>query len=225
MFRTRPIGGGRAREASYFPGELGRFHRSSYAGRGGTPGHQPDLAGQAGEAQTGSSPTLGPQTHEKANKKYKALAEEEKSVKALTLAKQSLTQQAKDARDEKAREVEAVEAEARITMEGNVQRPPTRSPSPVSPAQRVAGLQSALDDDARESFNQWLDRYSVPAHQSLCLPQAAGPNAGRGTAAGLAWSFAAECNHATYALKGGQPRPRCLGQGSGNDACRDLPRP
>ena len=66
--------------------------------------------------------------HEKANKKYKALVEEEESVMALLTAKQKLTQQAKDARDEKARELEAVEAEARTESEGNVQRSPTRSP-------------------------------------------------------------------------------------------------
>ena len=111
--------------------------------------------------------TVAQKAHEKANKKYKALAEEEESVKALLLAKQRFTKQAKDARDEKARELEAVEAEARIAREGNVQRPPTRSPSPMSPAQWAAGLQSAVDDDARESFNQWLDQYGAQAQQFL----------------------------------------------------------
>ena len=85
------------------------------------------------------------------------------------MGKQKLTLQAKDARDEKARELEAVEAEERTAREGNVQRSPTRSPSPRSPAQWAAGLQSALDGDPRESFNQWLELFGV--HVQQFLPQ------------------------------------------------------
>ena len=85
---------------------------------------------------TGSSPTLGPQNTQDQAQSGPGFPPEgkqevqgvgrrrEESVKALLLAKQRLTQQAKDARDEKARELEAVEAEARIAREGNVQRPP-----------------------------------------------------------------------------------------------------
>ena len=67
--------------------------------------------------------TVAQEAHEKANKKYKALAEEEESVKALLLAKQRFTKQAKDARDEKARELEAVEAEARIAGRQRAEAP------------------------------------------------------------------------------------------------------
>ena len=49
------------------------------------------------------------EAHEKANKKYRALVEEEESVMALLLAKQRLTQQAKEDRDLKAKELEEVE--------------------------------------------------------------------------------------------------------------------
>ena len=131
----------------------------------------PDSSGQAGEAQAGSA--LGPQTaqdqaqsgheaDEKANKKYKAPAEEEESVMALLLAKQRLTQQAK--------EVEEVEVEARTAREGSAQSTrnySTRSPSPMSPAQWAAGLQNALDGDVQESFNLWHEQLGVQAHQFL----------------------------------------------------------
>ena len=78
------------------------------------------------------------ETHEEANKKNKALVEEEESVMALLLAKQSLTQQAKEARDVKAKELEEVEVEARTAREGSAQsrrNSSTRSSSPMSPSQ------------------------------------------------------------------------------------------
>ena len=34
-------------------------------------------------------------------------------------------------------------------------------------AQWAAGLWNALDGDARESFNQWFEQYSVQAQPSL----------------------------------------------------------
>ena len=101
------------------------------------------------------------ETHEKANKKYKALVEEE-SVMALLLAKQSFTQQAKEARDVKAKELGEVEVEARTAREGSAQstrNSSTRSSSPMSPSQWAAGLQSALDGEVKESFNQWLEQF------------------------------------------------------------------
>ena len=106
--------------------------------------------------------------HEKANKKYKALVEEEESVMALLLAKQRLTQQAKEARDLKAKGLEEVEVEARTAREGSAQstrNSSTRSSSPMSPAQWAAGLQNALDGDVKESFNLKLEQFGVQAHQ------------------------------------------------------------
>ena len=129
--RTSPIGGVRTRATAYLAGEPGCIHRSSHAGRGGRRG------------------------------RYKALVEEEESVKALLLAKQKLTQQAKEARDAKAKDLEEVEAEARTARESGAQSArnySTRSPSPVSRAQWAAGLHAALDGEVKESFNQWLGK-------------------------------------------------------------------
>ena len=78
------------------------------------------------------------EAHHKADEKYKALVEVEESVKALLLAKQKLTQQAKEARDANAKELEEVDADARTAREGSAQSAPnssTMSPSPMSPAQ------------------------------------------------------------------------------------------
>ena len=66
-------------------------------------------------------PRAAHETHGKANKKYKALVEEEESVMALLLAKQRLTQQAKEARDLKTKGLEEVEVEARTAREGSAQ--------------------------------------------------------------------------------------------------------
>ena len=87
---------------------------------------------------------------------------------ALLLAKQGLTQQAKEARDLKAKELEE-EVEARTAKEGSAQstrNSPTRSSSPMSPAQWAAGLQNVLGE-VKESFNLWLEQYGVQAHQFL----------------------------------------------------------
>ena len=116
------------------------------------------------------------EAHEKANKKYKALVEEEESVMALLLAKQRLTQQAKEARDLKAKELEEVEVEARTAREGSAQstrNSSARSSSPTSPAQWAAGLQNALDGDVKEGFNMWLEQFGVQAQQQPVQIQAA----------------------------------------------------
>ena len=87
---------------------------------------------------------------------------------ALLLDKQRLTQQTKEARDLKAKELEEVEVEARTAREGSAQgtrNSSTRSSSPVSPAQWVAGEQNALDGEVKESFNLWLEQFGVQAHQ------------------------------------------------------------
>ena len=131
--RGGSVGRGRARAASYLTGEPGCLHRSFHAGRGGRRGRRTDLAGQVGGAKGGSGPTLGPQTRQ--TRSTRRSVEEDESVHGAVHGQ---------ARDEKANELEAVEAEARTAREGNVHRSPIRSPSP-------AGLQSALDGDARES--------------------------------------------------------------------------
>ena len=85
---------------------------------------------------------------------------------ALLLAKQRLTQQAKEARDLKAKEVEEVEVEARTAREGSAQstrNSSTRSCSPMIPAQWAAGLQNALDGETCGSNN------SVSRRISSCL--------------------------------------------------------
>ena len=123
------------------------------------------------------------ETHKKANKKNKALVEEE-SVMALLVAKQSLTQQAKEARDVKAKELE----EARTAREGSAQstrNSSTRSSSPMSPAQWAAGLQSALDGEVKESFNQWLKQFGVQARVEI--PTILGPERGLEMLTAVQW--------------------------------------
>ena len=88
------------------------------------------LRAKAGEAQTGSSPTLGPSDRsrpgsERPRRQTRSTRRwPRKRGPSRLCAKQRLTQQGKDAWDENATEPEAVEAEARIAREGNVQRPP-----------------------------------------------------------------------------------------------------
>ena len=103
------------------------------------------------------------EAHGKANKKYKALIEEEEeSVMALLLAKQRLTQQAKEDRDLKAKELE--EVWRRELQEKEVHR--VRGiVHPRGPAQWAAGLQNALDGEVKESFNLKLEQFGVQAHQ------------------------------------------------------------
>ena len=110
------------------------------------------------------------EAHDKANKKYKALVEEAESVNALLLAKERFTQQAKEARDVKAKELEEVEVEAKTARKGSAQstrNSSTRSPSSVGPAQWAARLKNALDGEVKESFNQFLERFGIQAHQFL----------------------------------------------------------
>ena len=157
-----PIGGGRTRATAYLAGDPGCIHRSSHAGRGGRRGRVQALLSALRPLKTRLR--AAQEAHDKANKKYKALVEEEEEfVKALLLAKQKLTQEAKEARDAKAEELEEVEAEARTARDGSA-----RSPSPMSPAQWVAGLQNALDGEVKESFNQGSSN-SVSRRISPCI--------------------------------------------------------
>ena len=111
------------------------------------------------------------EVHEKANKKYKALVEEEESVMALLLAMQRLTQQAKEARDLNAKEPEEVEVEARTAREGSArehaefsnQATFTNEPSAVGGwATECAGKGGEGELQALTS-----EQFGVQAHQFL----------------------------------------------------------
>ena len=147
-------------------------------GCGGGRGRVPDSTDQAREVQAGPGSALGRQTaQDEAQSGPRGLRRQTRSTRRWSrrlLAKQKLTQQAKEARDAKAKELEEVEAEARTAREGSAQsarNSSSRSPSPMSPAQLAAGLQNALDGEVKESFNQWLEQLCVQAHQSLLQQQ------------------------------------------------------
>ena len=135
-----PIGRGRTRAIAYSVGEPGCIHCSSNAGRGGD---------------------------EDVCQIPQAKQEKRKQVQDQL---SSLTQQAKEARDLKAKEREEVEVEARTAREGSAQitrNSSTRSSSPMSTAQWAAGLQNALDGEVKESFNLWLEQFVVQVYQFL----------------------------------------------------------
>ena len=110
--------------------------------------------------------------------KYKALVEEEESVKALLQGREGNGAGGCGDRggDRKGRQRAEVPDQVTITDESS------------AVGRRTAERSGR---DARESFNQWLEQY---IHRSgATVP---GPNAGRGAAAALACLLAAESHHA-----------------------------
>ena len=109
---------------------------ASIAARGCGGGRErvPDSTDQAKEAQAGPGSALGRQTaQDEAQSGPRGLRRQTRRWSRRLLAKQKLTQQAKEARDAKAKELEEVEAEARTAREGSAQsarNSSSRSPSP-----------------------------------------------------------------------------------------------